>query len=78
MSGDPPMKLYVEGLTRSALSQKLHVRRRVRSPRGSALGVLVSRKTRDQPAFRVTGTRRVPIGAQHGPPPRVASAVNEM
>jgi len=50
MSGDLPMKLYVEGLTRSALSQKLHVRRRVRSPRGSALGVLVSRKARDQPA----------------------------
>jgi hypothetical protein len=23
MSGDPPMELYVEGLTRSALSQKL-------------------------------------------------------
>ena len=31
MSGDQPMGLYVEGLTWLALSQKLHVRRRVQS-----------------------------------------------
>jgi len=50
MSGDPPMELYVEGLTRSALSQKLQFAAacglRVAAPLASSC----RGKRRDQPA----------------------------